>query len=498
MQSKDGNLSLIINTIPTHIYVLNTEGYVQWVNQAVVEYTGLSMEDVHQEDYRDRVIHPDDFKRVREPRAAGLRRGAPFSTEQRVLGNDGQYRWFLVRYKPLRDEQGRIDRWYVAAFDIEDLKRAEMEVEQAHAQLTEAQRLSQTGSFTWDVQHDDHKWSAEVYRIFEFEPGTKVTMQMIQSAIHPDDMAATATVIGGAAEGADFDHVFRLVTASGAVKYARAVGRRIEQIADRPVFLGAIHNITESKIAEDALNRARSELAHMARVTTLSELTASIAHEINQPIAATITNANACLRWLTRDVPNLEEVRSAVERIKKEGERTGDIIERLRSLYKKESFAQRQLVDLNAIVSEMLVLLRSEANRHSIVTRTELVDDLPLIRADRVQLQQVLMNLMLNGIEAMEITRGEMTIRTQLDGDNVLVSVSDTGVGLFGNNLDRIFDSFYTTKSRGTGMGLSISRSIIEAHGGRLWATNNDARGAIFYFTLPAEKRELKETPGTM
>src|SRR4029453_13738707 len=175
------NLSLIINTIPTHIYVLNTEGSVQYVNQAVMDYTGLTIEDVQQEDYRGRVIHPEDFKRVRSYRAASLRRAAPFSTEQRVLGSDGQYRWFLVRYKPLLDEQGRIVRWYVAAFDIEDRKRAQEDVRRSGGFLAEAPRLPSVGSFSWRVAADEITWSAELYRIYEFDPGTPVTFELIRS-----------------------------------------------------------------------------------------------------------------------------------------------------------------------------------------------------------------------------------------------------------------------------------------------------------------------------
>ena len=355
LQSTERSLNLIINTIPTHIYVLDTEGYVQYVNQAVMDYTGLSIEDVQQEDYRDRVIHPEDFKRVRAPRAAGLKRGVPFSTEQRVLRNDGQYRWFLVRYKPLLDEQGRIVRWYVAAFDIEDQKRAE--------------------------------W----------------------------------------------------------------------------------------------------QLAHMARVTTLSALTASIAHEINQPIAAATTSAGACLRWLNRDQPDVQRAREAAMRIEQDGKRAADIISKLRSLYKKDLSPSRERLSINDTVSEMLMLLQSEANRHSVMMRTDLATNIPLMSADRVQIQQVLMNLMLNGMEAMSEHGGELRISTRLQGDEVIVSVSDTGVGISADKLGAIFNLFVTTKADGMGMGLPISNTIIESHGGRLWATANPGSGATFHFTLPTE-----------
>jgi signal transduction histidine kinase len=256
---------------------------------------------------------------------------------------------------------------------------------------------------------------------------------------------------------------------------------------------------TSTDIEERERSRQlESELAHINRVSMLGELTASLAHEINQPIAATITNANACMRWLMRDQPNVAEAYRAAERIRQDGERTGKIVARLRSLYKKDTPGPREFVDVNEIVGEMLVLLRSEANRNSIVMRTELGVGLPKVRADRVQLQQVLMNLMLNGIEAISGTDGnrELTIRSRREESQVLVSVSDTGVGLPADKLDQIFMSFYTTKSGGTGMGLSISRTIIESHGGRLWASNNNGRGATFHFTLPIETRHLGNIAG--
>ena len=256
---------------------------------------------------------------------------------------------------------------------------------------------------------------------------------------------------------------------------------------------------TSTDIEERERSRQlESELAHINRVSMLGELTASLAHEINQPITGTITSADACMRWLTREEPDLEEARANIKRIKQDGQRAAEIINRLRSFYKKDTATHREPVDVNEVVGEMPVLLRSEANRHSIVMRTELAAELPPVRADRVQLQQVLMNLMLNGIEAMSGTDGnrELTIRSRREDGQVLVSVSDTGVGLPADKLDQIFMSFFTTKSGGTGMGLSISRTIIESHGGRLWATNNDGRGATFQFTLPIEPRDFGNTAG--
>jgi signal transduction histidine kinase len=288
-------------------------------------------------------------------------------------------------------------------------------------------------------------------------------------------------------EGIDVDFVFRVVTSQGAVKHVRGMARVMEQIAGRPLFIGALQDVTESKVAEDALTRARSELTHMARVTTLSALTASIAHEINQPIAAVTTSAGACLRWLDRDQPEVQRAREAVMRIEEDARRASEIITQLKSLYKKDISPQREMVSVNELVGEMLVLLRSEADRHSVAMSTQLAADLPSVNGDRVLLRQVLMNLMLNGMEAMSERGGELKISTKHESGDVTLSVTDTGVGIPADKLEEIFNAFVTTKSGGTGMGLAISSTIIESHGGRLWATPKPGPGATFQFTLPTE-----------
>ena len=250
----------------------------------------------------------------------------------------------------------------------------------------------------------------------------------------------------------------------------------------------------ERKHAEEALHQAQADLSRVSRVTTMGELTASLAHEVNQPIAAAVTNANTCLRWLTREQPDVEEARAAAMRIVKDGTRAAEIIKRTRLLFKKGT-PQRESVDVNEVVREMIVLLRSEAARYNISVRTELAADLPRVMGDRVQLQQVLMNLIVNGIDAMKEIDGarELAVKSQrTEEEEVLVSVSDTGVGLPPQQADQVFNAFFTTKPHGTGMGLRISRSIVEAQGGRLWAADNPPRGASFHFALPT-KIEAKE-----
>jgi PAS domain S-box-containing protein len=374
----------------------------------------------------------------------------------------------------------------VTATDIDDRKRAEAEIEQAYIRLAEAQRVSKTGSFVTDLLMDEHNWSEELCRIFEIDPGTKVTTEAIRAFFHPEDLPVYEAAFKRAIDGLDLDIdiSYRIITPAGNVKHLHAVTHVLEKIAGRPIYIGAIQDVTASKLAEEALTKARSELAHMARVTTLSALTASIAHEVNQPISAVTTSAGACLRWLNRDQPDVQRAREAAMRIEDDGKRAAEIISHLKSFYKKEVAPQREMVSANEVVGEMLVLLRNEADRHAVVMRTELTD-LPLVSADRVQLQQVLMNLMLNGMEAMSERGGELKISTRHDIGEVEVCVSDTGVGIPADKMKEIFNAFVTTKTEGTGMGLAISSTIIESHGGRLWPTANQGSGATFHFTLP-------------
>jgi PAS domain S-box-containing protein len=373
-------------------------------------------------------------------------------------------------------------------------KRAEEKVHRSEAVLAQAQRLSKTGSFITDLLGDEHNWSEELRRIFEIDPGTRITSEEIRALFHPEDLPVYEEAFKRAvAADHDIDITYRIITPAGKVKHLHAVSHLWETSAGRPVYIGAIQDVTESKAAEQALTRARAELAHMARVTTLSALTASISHEVNQPIAAAITSAGACLRWLDRDQPDVQRAREAALRIEDDGKRAAEIISHLKSFYKKDVSPQRETVSVNDLVEEMLVLLRSEAERHSVVMRKELGKDQLYVSADRVQLQQVLMNLMLNGMESMSERGGELQISTRREGEEAIVSVSDTGKGIPAHQMEEIFKAFVTTKAGGTGMGLAISSTIIESHNGRLWAAANPERGVTFHFTLPTQREAQSE-----
>jgi PAS domain S-box-containing protein len=364
-RSQEKHLRDVVETIPAMAFSSRPDGSAEFVNRPWLDYTGLS-EKANLDSGWQLTLHPDDRDEHLNKWQASLETGAHFENEARQRDASGEYRWFLVRAVPLRDEHGNILKWYGTLTDIEDRKRAEQERER--------------------------------------------------------------------------------------------------------------------------LRQLQADLAHENRVSMMGELAASLSHELRQPITAAVTDTKTCLRWLTRDQPDVEEAREATLRAMKDSTRAAEIIDRLRSLYKKGAPSEHELLDLNELVGEMLVLLRSEANRYSINMRTNLASELPTVTADRVQLQQVLMNLMLNGIEAMKDTGDELTIKTELGQDGqLLISVSDTGVGLPSEKTGQIFQAFFTTKPQGSGMGLAICRSIIESHGGRLWASANNGRGATFQFTLPAD-----------
>jgi PAS domain S-box-containing protein len=380
--------------------------------------------------------------------------------------------------------------WLDRRFAAQTLEVQEEKLHRSEAYLAEAQRLSHTGSFGWRPSTGEIFWSEETFRIFQYDRTTIPTWELVLQRVHPEEAAwVKQTIERASQDGKDFEHEYRLVIPEGAIKHVNVVAHALNDESDGIEFVGAVMDVSDRKRAEEALRQAQADLAHVNRATTMGELTASLAHEVNQPIAAAVTNANTCLRWLTRDHPDVEEARAAAMRIVKDGTRAADIVSRIRLLFKKGE-PQRELVDVNEVIQEMIVLLRGEATRYSISVRAELATELSQVTGDRVQFQQVLMNLMINGIDAMKDVDGtrELSVKSQpAENEQLLVSVSDTGVGLPPQQADQIFNAFFTTKPHGTGMGLRISRSIVESHGGRLWAADNSPRGASFCFTLPTK-----------
>ncbi len=374
--------------------------------------------------------------------------------------------------------------------EMAERKRAEARLQRAHDSFAEAQRLSKTGSFITDLAADEHEWSDEACRIFEFDLGTPVTMQRVREAVHPGDLPAFDSTMAGGARGENVDFAFRVRTARGAVKHVRGVAHVVEQVEGRPMLVGALQDVTETMLAEEGLNLARSELARISQAMSLGTLTASMAHELNQPLSGIITNASTCLRMLSGDRPNVDGARETAKRTIRDGNRASDVITRLRKLYTRKEFTL-EFLDLNETVQEVIALSLSELQRHRIVLQSDFADHLPRVPGDRVQLQQVIMNLLRNASDAMDGVDDRprrLLVRTELaPGDGVRVTVRDSGVGIDHQLIGRLFNPFFTTKPTGMGIGLSISRAIIETHRGRLWAAPNPDHGATFAFSIPAD-----------
>jgi PAS domain S-box-containing protein len=373
--------------------------------------------------------------------------------------------------------------------DITERKQAEEELRRSEAFLAEAQRLSLTGSFSWRFETEEFTWSEQLYRIFEFEQGVPISFELIGTRVHPEDIPLWNDILDQARRAvSDFDYEHRLLMPDHSVKYIHVVAHGSRAKDGRLEFVGAVQDVTQRRSSEEALARAQSELAHVARVTSLGALTASIAHEVSQPLLGIITNASTCLRMLAADPPNVDGARETARRTIRDGNRASDVITRLRALFSKKE-ATTESVDLNEATREVIALSLSELQRNRVILRTELADDLSLVTGDRVQLQQVVLNLLQNASDAMsgvDDRPRQLLIRTEREEvDRVRLSVQDAGVGLDPQAMDRLFEAFYTTKNDGMGMGLSVSRSIIERHRGCLWAAPNDGPGATFSFSIP-------------
>ena len=611
LQSTEDRLRLIINTIPTMAWSALPDGTWAFVNQRWSEYTGFSAKDSAGSGWQG-AFHPEDIGSHMERWRASLAAGESFENEARVRrAADGEYRWFLLHGRPLRDESGKIVRWYGTATDIEGRKRAEQALQRSEAYLAEAQSISHTGSWAYDVANRRVTYSSEEHhRLFGFDPaeGMPDVGDWVRR-IHPDDRETVIqTMEQTIRDRKDYELEHRIVHPDGAIKFIRTIGHPIsspagdvvevvgtstditdrkreeyltEQVSERlpdlvsiigrdyryrranPTYervwripaekvvgmhvcdvvgrepfdrvvkpnldrcfaeeevsfaewfdnpggrkywivtysplkleservdaaLAVARDLTEQTLASERLRDARIELAHVNRVATIGQLTTSIAHEVNQPIGALVTNAHVALRMLGAEPPDLNQAREALEDIIKDGRRASDVIQRIRALVRKAP-AQADELDINEVIVETVALARSEILRSGVVLETQLGRDLPSVRGDRVQLQQVIMNLVMNAVEAMssigEGTR-ELQIATDKDrGDYVSITVSDSGPILQRESLDRFFEAFYSTKPTGMGIGLSICRSIIEAHEGRIWASANVPGGATLHVTLPA------------
>lgn len=613
--ASERNLKLTIDTIPALAWSARPGGSAEFFNQHYLDYVGLTAEQASGWGWTA-AVHPDDLSSLAATWQRIMASEAPGEAEARLRRHDGEYRWFLFRANPLRDEQGRVVRWYGTNTDIDDRRRAverlqagqellglaqksaraiafdwyvqrevnawspeqealyglrpgsfdgtyrgwkrlvyapdwplvlkairhaqetgvvavefrvqwpdgslhwlttngqmffdergrpfrmvgftsditprklaEEDLRRSEAFLAEAQHLSSTGSFSWRVEAGEITWSAQVYNIFGLDPAVPVRPELIRTRVHPEDIPLFDEALDRArSAGSDFEFEHRLLLPDRSIKYLRVVARATRDRDGELEYIGAVQDVTERRLSEETLGRLRSELAHVSRVATLGALTASIAHEVNQPLSGIITNASTCLRMLAADPPNLDGARETARRTIRDGRRAADVIARLRALFSKKG-AAAEPVDLNEATREVIALSLSELQGGRVILRTELADDLPPVAGDRVQLQQVVLNLLRNAADAMSGVEDRprlLLVRTERDeGGRVRLSVRDAGVGFDPQAADRLFEAFYTTKDDGMGIGLSVSRSIVESHQGRLWATPNDGPGATFSFSIP-------------
>ena len=497
LKRSEARKTAILDSALDCIVTIDHEGYVTEFNPAAERTFGYHRDEVLGKQLADVVIPPP----LREKHRRGLTRYLD-TREARMIARRVEMTAMRADGTefPCELAISRIPLDGPPSFtgylrDITERKQSEEQLRRSAAYLAEAQKLSMTGSFGWNVSADEHFWSDETFRIFEYDVSTKITMQLILDRVHPQDVPLVKRVIALAADGRDIDYECRLLTPSGSVKYLRIVAHGIRDQVDHLEYIGAVQDVTKRRLSEEALGEVRSQLAHVARVASLGALTASIAHEVNQPLSGIVTNASTCLRMLAVDPPNVDGARETARRTIRDGNRASDVITRLRALFSKKDPTNNP-VDLNEATHEVVALLRSELQRSRVILRAELDDEIPPVTGDRVQLQQVILNLILNAAEAMSSVEDRprhLVVRTERDeNDRVQLSVQDAGVGFKPQDEVRLFDAFYTAKNGGMGIGLSVSRSIIESHHGRLWAALNDGPGATFSFSIPRRSESPK------
>jgi PAS domain S-box-containing protein len=607
----------ILDGMPGLVAVFTPNGEVEGVNRRVLDYFGMTFEELKNWGTSD-AIHPEDLPHCIEAFTNAIASGNPFEWECRARRFDGAYRWFQSRGYPFRDSSGRIVRWYNLLIDIDDRKCAEERLRRNEAFLAKGESASLTGTFSWDFATGLFTWSKELYRIYEFDPANPVTFELIATRYHPEDKAVIARVAEWARGGGvpNFDYRHRLLMPNGSIKHIHVVAHRNRNEDGRVEYFGAVQDVTQRHLADEArrLSEGRwkrivdnsaigivvadlegrfeianaafqkligfteeelkemnfldvtepqfrdqnftltaellrgmrdqfniekqyrckdgrlvwvrnnvsllpgadgtprnimaiiedissrkaaegslrvtyARLARAAELATAAELSASIAHEINQPLSGIITNTNTCLRMLGTDPPNIDGARETARRTLRDGNRASEVVIRLRALFNKKP-PILDSIDLNGAAREVITLLSNGIQANHVVLRTEFADDLPSVKGDRVQLQQVILNLIQNAIDSMTAVDGrirQLQIKTKRDeGHHVRLTIKDTGIGLAPDAVERMFESFYTTKGHGMGIGLAISRSIIEGHEGRLWAETNDGPGVTFSFSIPA------------
>jgi PAS domain S-box-containing protein len=498
---------VILNTVAEPLVVLSADHQIQSGNRAFYTMFGVSREGTQSLSFYEladgALAHPPLQRQLQESLADI---GHPFESVEvdHVITAKGE-RSLSLDVRPLSFPGHPQRRILVTFQDITARKQAEAakdqrseeELRRSETFLAEGQRLSVIGSFAWKVATDETTWSEQLHRIYELEIGTPVTPELIRTRVHPEDLSFLEGMVEKAREGVpDFEWQYRLIMPDGSVKFLQAVAHATRDWDGQLEYIAAVQDVTARRMSEEALAKARSELAKVARVTSLGVLTASIAHEVNQPLAGIITNASTCLRMLDTDPPNVDGARETARRTIRDGTRASDVITRLRALFSNDALTL-EFLDMNEVTREVIALAMSDLQRNRVALESEFAEDVPIVRGDRIQLQQVILNLLRNAMDAMDEVQDRpryLLLRTVCeDGDRVRVSVRDAGVGVDAQNVNKLLDAFYTTKSDGMGIGLSVSRSIIERHRGHLWAEPNDGPGATFSFSIPIDPEMVTE-----
>jgi PAS domain S-box-containing protein len=492
LRRTEERFRLLIERVEDYaIFILDPTGRVASWNVGAQRIQGYSAQEMIGQHFSR--FYPQDNGSRGKPEQA-LREAAAegrFEEEGWRVRKDGSHFWANVVLTALRDPRGGLVGFSKITRDLTERKRIEEALRASEEQLRIAQKASGSGAWDWNPRTGVCVWSEDHSRIFGLPPESVApTWESGFELVLPDDRPRLqATVLQALKPEGELEVEYRIQRRDGQVRWVMSKGRTYCGDEGRPIrMIGLTQDITDRKNLEQALQKTQSEIARLSRVLTMGELTSSIAHEVNQPLAAVVTNGDACLRWLTLDPPNICKARDSVVWIIKEGKRAAKVIKRIRAMAKNTP-PQKAALGVNEVIEEVLGLVNSELSRNRVSLQTQLASQLPGVLGDRVQLQQVILNLISNGIEAMNaITQGpkELAISTNaVENDQVLITVRDSGTGLTPKLAERLFEAFFTTKNEGVGLGLSISRTIVEAHGGRLWAVANDDHGATFHFTLP-------------
>ena len=480
LRASEHNLRLIVDTVPALVCTMTAEGEVESVNRQNSDYCGYVPRDLG-------AIHPDDLGSVVARWRHSVETGKPYNVEHRLRRFDGVYRWFDVRGLPLRDAEGHIVRWYILLTDGEDRKRAEEALQASERDLSLI--IETMPGLVWCAAPDgDFNYLNR--RILGYSGATLHAWERLgwTNFLHPDDVEPAGRAWSRAvATGQTHEIQCRLRRSDGLYRWFHVLGQAARDSEGGVTrWYGLLLDIDDRKNMEEALRNTEARLSRATQIATVGELSASIAHEINQPLAAVVASGHACLRFLSAQPPSLAKAYEAAESIVRDGKEAAEVVRRIRALFRRAA-VEKVMLNLNDVIGEVLRLLGGETAKRHVAVETELGKDLPLVPGDRVQLQQLVLNLLLNGMEAMDPVHDrpkKLRVCSEQDSpETVLVEVRDYGVGV--ENPDRVFEAFVTTKDNGMGMGLTICRSIVEAHNGRLWAAAGEGPGATFCFALP-------------